>query len=174
MSRMITPSSELRLPRSALASKLGLYPRSAAAARIRSRVSGRTGTPVSWPFRIREAVVIETPARSATSRSVMVPPARFATRSLPALDTADYRSRQAQTSRLIVKPAHGLRRPVPAIRVRRSRERRPATRPLRSGRSGAGGVTTAVATRPGTEHGFVTVFGRDLVAELPNFVHRPY
>ena len=55
------------------------------------------------PFRIRETVVIETPARSATWRSVIVPPTRFVTLSLPPLDTADYRSCQTQTSRLIVK-----------------------------------------------------------------------
>jgi len=52
-------------------------------------------------LRIRETVVIETPDRSATSRSVIVPPAGFATIALP-LDIADYRSDQAKTSRLIV------------------------------------------------------------------------
>jgi len=33
----------------------------------------------------------------------------------------------------------------------------------------------AVATAPpATDRGFRTVFGRELVAELPNIVHRPY
>ena len=33
----------------------------------------------------------------------------------------------------------------------------------------------AVATAPpAAERGFPTVFGRELIAELPNFVHRPY
>jgi glycerol-1-phosphate dehydrogenase [NAD(P)+] len=36
-------------------------------------------------------------------------------------------------------------------------------------------LTSAVAVAPrAAEQRFVTVFGRDLVAELPNFVHRPY
>jgi glycerol-1-phosphate dehydrogenase [NAD(P)+] len=35
-------------------------------------------------------------------------------------------------------------------------------------------MTSALGTRPATERGFVTVFGHDLIAELPNFVHRPY
>src|SRR5205085_12537887 len=102
---MITPRSELRLPRSARASRFGLYPSSAAAAMIRSRVAGRTGTRDSRPLRIRETVVIETPERRATSRRVIVAPAVFAT-SCPSrpLDTGDYRSSCAKPSRLIVKP----------------------------------------------------------------------
>jgi len=35
-------------------------------------------------------------------------------------------------------------------------------------------VTSALALPSSTERGFRTVYGRDLVAELPNFVHRPY
>jgi glycerol-1-phosphate dehydrogenase [NAD(P)+] len=36
-------------------------------------------------------------------------------------------------------------------------------------------MTSAVVTRPAAVgRGFVTVFGRDLIAELPNFIHRPY
>ncbi|MFL5776148.1 MAG: iron-containing alcohol dehydrogenase, partial [Chloroflexota bacterium] len=35
-------------------------------------------------------------------------------------------------------------------------------------------MTSAVAMRAPADAGFVTVFGRDLVSELPNFVHRPY
>ena len=76
-SRAMMPSSELRLPRSARASRFGRYPSSAAADRIRSRVSSRTGTPVTRPLRMRETVVIETLAFSATSRSVTDPIAGF-------------------------------------------------------------------------------------------------
>jgi glycerol dehydrogenase-like iron-containing ADH family enzyme len=35
-------------------------------------------------------------------------------------------------------------------------------------------MTVAVAQARTVDRGFPTVFGRDLVAELPNFVHRPY
>src|SRR4029450_9898558 len=44
-----------------------------APAGTRSRVSSRIGTPVARPLRIRDAVVTDTPDRSATSRSVVDP-----------------------------------------------------------------------------------------------------
>src|SRR6478736_3599820 len=46
---------------------------------MRWRVSSRIGTPVSRPLRMRETVVIETPARSATSRRVTGPGERTRT-----------------------------------------------------------------------------------------------
>jgi glycerol-1-phosphate dehydrogenase [NAD(P)+] len=44
---------------------------------------------------------------------------------------------------------------------------------LAAARPGSAGVAPAAGTGP-IDRGFRTVFGRELVAELPNFVHRPY
>src|SRR5437870_4347631 len=117
---MMIPSSELGLPRRARANRFGRYPNSDAAARIRLRVSSRIGTPVSRPFRIRETVVTETPAWSATCRSVTEPVGCFI-RSIfdsfpePGLDTSDYRSLRGQTSSVIVKPSMEEDRPASGL-----------------------------------------------------------
>ena len=69
---------------------------------------------MSWPLRIRETVVMETPARSATSRSVTVSRTALTT-CPPRLLTCGLWFREAETSRLIVKPDQDRR---PDIRRR--------------------------------------------------------
>ena len=60
MSRAITPSSELELPRSPRASRFGRYPSCAARSITRWRVASPIGTPLITPFSTRDTVVVET------------------------------------------------------------------------------------------------------------------